>query len=106
LLAHGRVRRTVIGIAGITRPLTGALRELRESGAPSAVEVREVLRGGPAESAGVRAGDVLLGFDGQPIETVTSLSRLLWRWDPDREAALALARDRRLITLSVRPSPG
>jgi S1-C subfamily serine protease len=102
LLAHGRVRRAVIGIAGVTRPL-GRLRELRSEGAATGVEVREVMANGPAQSAGVQVGDVLLRFDGRPIETVTALSRLLWRWE-GAEAALDIARDGRRLTMSVRPA--
>lgn len=106
ILAHGRVRRSVIGIAGTTRPLTGALRALREDGAPSAVEVREVMDGGPAERAGVRAGDVILRLDERPIESVTQLSRSLWRIEPGGEIALALARGTRPLTTVVRPVAG
>ncbi len=106
LLAHGRVTRSVIGIAGFTRPLGTALRELREEGPPSAVEVREVMAGGPAETAGVRPGDVLLRFDGKPIETVTQLSRMLWRAEAGREAELLLARNRTLHALRIRAIAG
>lgn len=103
LLAHGRVKRSVIGIAGVTRPLAGRLRELRTDGAPSGVEVREVMPNGPASAAGVRIGDVLLRFDGRPVETVTALSRLLWRWE-GTEAPLELARDGQSIAMKVRPA--
>lgn len=106
LLAHGRVRRSVIGIAGSTRPLSGALRRLREEGAATAVEVRDVKPDGPADRAGVRAGDVLLRLDERAIETVTQLSRSLSRLEPGREVSLLLARDARAITARLRPVLG
>jgi S1-C subfamily serine protease len=103
LLAHGRVRRSVIGIAGVTRPLQGSLRALRAEGAASAVEVREVMVRGPADSAGVRAGDLLLRLGEHPIETVSALSRLLWRWD-GRPGEIELARAGRTMKLAIRPA--
>jgi S1-C subfamily serine protease len=106
LLANGAVRRAVLGIAGMTRPLLGRLRALREGGSASAVEVQEVQRDGAAARAGVRPGDVLLAFDGAPIESITGLTRTLWRFEPGRPARLDVSRDGRALTVEIVPDRG
>jgi S1-C subfamily serine protease len=39
--------------------------------------IRSLLRGGPAEQAGLRAGDLIVTIDGVPITSATELTRLL-----------------------------
>jgi S1-C subfamily serine protease len=75
LMRDGRVRRAYLGIVGGPRPLPPRARE--RSSARSAVEVVEVAEGGPAEAAGLRAGDLLIGIDGAAIEDVGDLQRLM-----------------------------
>lgn len=42
----------------------------------------EVLRGGPAEQAGLRDGDVLLSIDGAPVNSANELTDVLDRHYP------------------------
>ena len=62
LRAQGHVDRPVIGagLQTITPTLAAALRLPTDSG----VLVSDVLRGSPAQAAGLRIGDVLLSVDG------------------------------------------
>ncbi len=46
------------------------------------VVIREALRGGPAEAAGLVDGDVLTTIDGAPLDSATTLTRLLDRHYP------------------------
>lgn len=46
------------------------------------VVIREALRGGPAEAAGLDAGDVLTSIDGAPLDSATTLTRVLDRHYP------------------------
>lgn len=46
------------------------------------VVIREALRGGPAEAAGLAAGDVLTSIDGTPLDSATTLTRTLDRHYP------------------------
>ena len=46
------------------------------------VVIREALRGGPAQAAGLVDGDVLTTIDGAPLDSATALTRLLDRHYP------------------------
>jgi serine protease Do len=62
------------------------------SGEPRGVGVREVVKGSPAESAGLRAGDLILRFDGEPVTSVRKLTRLIQEAAPEHGARLAVLR--------------
>ena len=66
LRAHGRVTRGRLGVR-----IQEVTQEIAKSfGLPSAkgVIVASVDRGGPADKAGMRPGDVIIAFDGKPLE--------------------------------------
>jgi S1-C subfamily serine protease len=77
LLKHGRVRRSRIGIAG--GQVAVPRRVARENGLSQsmAVQIVEVQEGSPAGSAGLEPGDIIVRLDGQVIEGVDDLVRLL-----------------------------
>ncbi|HEX8499412.1 MAG TPA: PDZ domain-containing protein [Pyrinomonadaceae bacterium] len=62
------------------------------SGEPRGVGVREVVKGSPAEKAGVREGDVILRFDGEPVSSVRKLTRLIEESAPESAARLTVLR--------------
>jgi len=101
LMRDGAIRRGFIGVAGqdvaLPRRLVRALDLPRERG----VLVASVERGSPAERAGVRSGDVLIGFDDLPVEGVDDLHRILTEARVGEVARLAILRDgaRRSIPL-------
>lgn len=77
LFAHGRVRRAYIGVSGATVPVaTRVVRHFELKGA-KAVHVLEVVAGSPAQAAGLRVGDRLVTLDGEPIDGIDGLQRLL-----------------------------
>ncbi|MBN9461787.1 MAG: DegQ family serine endoprotease [Burkholderiales bacterium] len=75
LRTSGRVIRGRIGvaIAEVTREVATPLGLPKAEGAL----VRSVESGGPAERAGIEAGDIILRFDGKPIERSSDLPRLV-----------------------------
>jgi len=77
ILAHGRVRRGYLGIGGRQRPLSR--RMVRYFGLPreSGVEVVSLDPRGPAGGSGIRPGDIVVGMNGHPVESVDDLHRLL-----------------------------
>jgi S1-C subfamily serine protease len=64
--------------------------------------VSGLARGGPAESAGVRAGDVVIEVAGEPVAGLADMFRKVWRLGPAGvEVPLTVARDGGLSRLQV-----
>ena len=75
LMSEGRFRRSYLGIAGGSRPLPPRL--ARELGREECVEVVEVVEGSPAANAGLRPEDLIVDLNGQLVEGVDDLQRLM-----------------------------
>ena len=74
-MAEGRFRRAYLGIAGGPRPLPPRL--ARELGRKSGVEIAQVVEGGPADRAGMRAEDLIVELGGTAIEGMDDLQRVV-----------------------------
>lgn len=75
LMTQGRFRRAYLGIAGGPRPLPPRL--ARELGRSGGVEIVQVVEGGPADLAGLRAEDLIVELDGTAIEGMDELQRVV-----------------------------
>jgi S1-C subfamily serine protease len=101
-LRHGRVRRAHLGIAAQTVPLPRRVGLATGAGA-TAVRVSEVTTGGPADGGGLRVNDILVAIDGAFVAGTDDLTRLLDASRIDREVALRVLREGRLLDVSVTP---
>jgi serine protease Do len=63
------------------------------SGEPRGVGVKEVIKGSPAERAGLHAGDVILRFDGETVTSVRKLTRLIEEASPEHSARITVLRN-------------
>lgn len=79
LMRDGEVRRAILGIAGQPGLLPQSLRRSLHIERETAVEVVQVVPGGPAERAGILPGDVITKVDDQLVGTVEDLRRYLER---------------------------
>jgi S1-C subfamily serine protease len=77
LVRHGRVRRAFIGIAAQQIAISRRLRHAAELSQESAVLAATVEAGSPADRAGVKARDIILGLDGTAITGGDDLIRVL-----------------------------
>jgi S1-C subfamily serine protease len=102
LMTEGRFRRAYLGIAGGPRPLPPRLaRQLRQE---SGVEVVEVVEGGPAAQAGLRAEDLIVAVDGAPIAGVDDLHKLMVSDAIGRVVRLVVLREGRRLALELVPA--
>ena len=95
----GRVSRGRIGVS-----IDQVTKDVAESiglGRPQGALVRSVEAGAPAEKAGVEAGDIILRFDGKPIERASDLPRLVGNTKPGTRASLTVFRRGSQKDLSV-----
>jgi len=76
LIRDGRIRRAMLGIAGAATPLGRGLASAL--GVPLAgIRVVEVTSGSPADLGGIKAGDVVVAVDGEPVPTLSRLQGVL-----------------------------
>ena len=101
LIGEGRVRRAYLGIAGGPRPLPPRARAA--TGSERGVEVVEIVPDSPADSAGLRVGDVIYELDGDQVESATDLQRMMVAELIEREVTARVVRDDQLLELAVVP---
>jgi S1-C subfamily serine protease len=79
LIKDGRVRRSFLGITSEVTPVH--VRVAREHGLREAkgVGVIQVMRGSPAELAGIQVGDIIIGLNGTPVTSLDDIPRFLSR---------------------------
>ena len=76
LLSEGKVRRAYLGVVGVPTPLPDDV--ARRTGQPAGLRVVEVVSGGPADRAGLRAGDLILTVGGGQVRDAQDIQRQLF----------------------------
>ena len=97
LVTEGRVRRAYFGVEVESRPARPG------DGFEGGAGVRRVAPNSPAERAGVRPQDVIVGFGEEPVRSTDDLLNLLDGSAIGRDAALRVLRGGKETTLRVRP---
>lgn len=76
LLKDGRVRRAYLGLVGVPAPLPAAV--AARTGQPAGVRIVEVVRGGPADHAGLCRGDLVLSVARSEVADAQGIQRQLF----------------------------
>jgi S1-C subfamily serine protease len=103
LITEGRVRRARIGVAGQNVPISRRYVRHFELAGESGVRAVQVERGGPAERAGLREGDLIVALGEDAVRGVDDLHRLLTGHEATRETVLRIIRRTERLDLAVRP---
>lgn len=104
LIQFGKVRRSVIGIAGQNVPLPRRITRYFRLPSETGVLVQGILPGGPAERAGAREGDVILSFGEEPVTSVDDLQAKLTDRAAGVPSSLSVLRGIEMQTLEVTPA--
>jgi S1-C subfamily serine protease len=104
LIRDGRIERAYIGVVGQTAPVHRRLVLYHSLRADSGVFVQSVEPGSPAELAGVRAGDLIVEFRGEPVDGVDALHRVLTDQQIGASTGIAVIRGTAKQLLEVKPS--
>ena len=99
IVANGQVVRGWIGIESqdITPELADSFGLNRKTGAI----IAGVVRGGPADKAGMRPGDILANVDGKPVASTTDMLNLIAQLAPGGKTRMTVIRKNREATVEV-----
>lgn len=100
IVAHGQVVRGWIGIESqdITPELADSFGLSQKSGAI----IAGVVRGSPAERAGMKPGDILSNVDGKDVASTTEMLNLIAQLAPGGTTRMTVIRKNRSATLDVK----
>ncbi len=101
IIQSGHATHVWLGIQGSDLGAAGAT----EHGLAGAAEVDQVVAGGPAEAAGVLAGDLVVGVDDRSVSSMSDLIAALRRHLPGDEIVLHVWRDGQTLPLTVVLAP-
>jgi serine protease Do len=96
---EGRVTRAWLGV--VVQPVTPALARSLRLPEPRGALVNDVVAEGPAARAGMRRGDVIVRFQGAPVDDSMALPRVVAGVRPGTKADVQVIRNGRTETLSV-----
>jgi serine protease Do len=91
LIKDGSIERGWLGvqIQPVTKDIADSLGLDEDKGAL----VASVQDGSPAETAGLKAGDVVIAVDGKTVESPRELARMIAGYDPDKQVDVTLWRN-------------
>ncbi len=99
IISNGHVVRGWIGVEpqDITPELADSFGLKQKSGAI----IAGVIRGGPADKAGMKPGDILIAIEGKPVGDTTQMLNLVAQLKPGNKAKITVLRDTKEPTLEV-----
>ncbi|SHG52802.1 serine protease Do [Hydrocarboniphaga daqingensis] len=96
---RGRVTRGWLGV--VVQEVDRNLAQTFGMERPVGALVARVMPGSPAERAGIKAGDVILSFNGSELQVSTALPPLVGNVDPGEVVPLVMQRDGKQVTIKV-----
>ncbi len=99
IIASGSVTRGWIGVE--SQEITPEIAESFRLSSTSGALIAGVLKGSPADRAGVKPGDILLSIDGKIVADPTTMLNIVASLTPGRSAAMKLRREQKEIDLRI-----
>jgi len=103
LLTHGRVRRGSLGLVAQREPVERRLARFHQLPNRYGIEIVSVNPRGLVYRAGVRDRDLLVSLNGQPVESVDDVHRLLADWEIGKAMQLVLIRGKEQLGIEAAP---
>ena len=99
LIKYGETKRGGLGVR--IQQVTKEIATVAGLNEPKGAFIGGVSEGSPAEKGGMKSGDIVLEFDGQKIETMRNLPKVVANTKPNKRVVVKVWRDKKLITLRL-----
>ncbi len=99
LIKYGETKRGWLGVR--IQQVTKEIATVAGLNEPKGAFIGGVSEGSPAEKGGMKSGDIVLEFDGQKIETMRNLPKVVANTKPNKRVVVKVWRDKKLITLRL-----
>ena len=99
LLEFGETKRGWLGVR--IQEVTKEIAEVENLDKPMGALVASVSEKSPADRAGIKAGDIILEFDGKKIDTMRALPKLVAQTEVGKKVVLKIWRSQKLISKKV-----
>ena len=96
LIKFGETKRGWLGVR--IQEVTKEIAEVEKLKKPEGALVASVGQGSPAEKAGIKAGDIILEFDGKKINTMKKLPNVVASTEVGKSVELKIWRNKKLIS--------
>ena len=104
LILTGRVRRGMLSIGAQAVPLPSKWLNALEINTKGGIQVQNVESGGAADKAGLRVGDIIVQFEGKPVDSIDTLHKVLDEASIGRSISLWVLRDGNLKSMTAIPT--
>ncbi len=99
LIKFGETKRGWLGVR--IQLVTKEIAEVEKLENPEGALVASVSENSPADKAGIKAGDIILEFDGKKVDTMRTLPKLVAQTKVGKKTTVKLWRNQKLITKKV-----
>src|SRR6201984_1374547 len=103
LIRDGKIRRSYIGVTGQNVPIHRRIIRFYNLARETGVLVISAEQQSPATKAGLREGDVIVAFNGEPIESIHALHKRLMAEQIGVESQMVIVRHTEKIELAIVP---
>ena len=99
LIKYGETKRGWLGVR--IQQVTKEIATVAGLGETKGAFIGGVSDGSPAEKGGMKTADIVLEFDGQKIQTMRNLPKVVANTKPNKKVTVKVWRDKKLVTLRL-----
>jgi S1-C subfamily serine protease len=103
LIKDGKIRRSYLGLAGQNVALHPRITRFHRLDQEAGVLIAGVEQGGPADLSGLKEGDIVISFKGNPVSSIDDLHRFLVGSEIGQRSVLTVVRGTEILNFLVTP---